>query len=54
MLLTWEFESTEITIAMTDRALGLVRPEEFFAGWYADKRTYADVNSPVDFLPRQV
>jgi len=53
ILLTWAFESTEIIIGMTDRALQQARPEEFFAGWYADERTYSDVHNPSDFLPRR-
>lgn len=53
ILLTWAFESTEIIIGMTDRALKLARPEDFFDGWYADERSYSDVHNPADFLTRR-
>lgn len=53
ILLTWDFEATEIIIGMTERALKQARPEEFFEGWYADERTYSDVFNPPSFLERQ-
>jgi hypothetical protein len=53
VFLTWEFESTEIMIAMTDRALSHASPENFFEGWFADQNTYCDVHNPPDFLKRR-
>lgn len=53
ILLTWAFESTEIIIGMTDRALKQARPEDFFDGWYADEHTYSDVHNPANILARR-
>jgi hypothetical protein len=54
VFLTWEFESTEIIIGMTDRALSHAAPENFFEGWYADQNTYFDVHNAPDFLKRRI
>ncbi|PTW58790.1 hypothetical protein C8N35_10994 [Breoghania corrubedonensis] len=52
VLMTWEFDSCDIKIAMTDRAWRMAQPEEYFEGFYADSEIYSDwPNTPAWLAP---
>ncbi len=52
VLLTWEFDSCDFKIAMTDRARQMAQPEDYFEGFYADPEIYSGWPNPPPWLAR--
>lgn len=52
LLIGCQFDGTEAMIAMTENALKIAKPDDFFEGRYADSATYCDWLNPSDFFER--
>jgi hypothetical protein len=52
LVMTWEFDGVEALIGLSNEALKVAKPEDFFEGFYVGEDTYTDWANPLDFTPR--
>lgn len=52
LVMAWEFDGVEALIGLSEDAVKVARPEEFFEGFYVGEDTYTDWANPLDFAPR--